>query len=81
MPKSKRFKKPTLQEVEVLCEAKDYTFDPETFWNYYESNGWRVGRNKMKSWKAAAAYWHSRRKNKPGSRVTIKGDPSFKGRF
>ncbi len=27
------------------------------FWDYYESNGWRVGRNPMKDWKAAARRW------------------------
>ena len=81
MPKSKRFVKPTLEEVKVLCEAKGYAFPAEEFWNYYEANGWYVGRRKMKSWKSAAAYWQSRRKNKPGARVPIKGDPSFEWRF
>lgn len=27
------------------------------FWDYYESNGWRVGRNAMKDWRAAARKW------------------------
>lgn len=30
----------------------------EDFWNYYESNGWHVGKNKMKSWRAAASRWN-----------------------
>ena len=33
------------------------TFSAEYFYNYYESNGWMVGRNKMKDWKAAVRKW------------------------
>ena len=32
-------------------------FEAEKFFNYYESNGWRVGSNKMKDWQAAARGW------------------------
>jgi len=32
----------------------------EKFEAYYESNGWKVGKNKMKSWKHAMAGWKSR---------------------
>ena len=32
----------------------------EDFWNYYESNGWHVGKNKMRSWTAAASQWNKR---------------------
>ncbi len=76
-----RMKKPTIEEVQAYIDEKGYSFDAETFWHYYESNGWHVGRKPMKAWKSAAAYWQSRRKNKPGSRVPIKGDPNFEGRF
>jgi hypothetical protein len=31
--------------------------EAEKFFNYYESNGWRVGKNPMKNWKAAANNW------------------------
>lgn len=27
---------------------------------YYESNGWRVGKNPMKDWRAAARNWNAR---------------------
>lgn len=30
------------------------------FWNYYESNGWKVGKNKMSKWKSSASGWLSR---------------------
>lgn len=32
----------------------------EAFFNHYEANGWMVGRNKMKNWKAAVAQWNAR---------------------
>ena len=31
--------------------------EAEKFFNYYESNGWKVGKNPMKNWKAAANNW------------------------
>ena len=37
-------------EVKVVTEAK-------AFFNYYESNGWMVGKNKMKNWEAAIRNW------------------------
>jgi hypothetical protein len=33
------------------------TVDPERFFNYYTSNGWKVGKNPMKDWKAAVRSW------------------------
>ena len=35
--------------------------DAESFFMYYESNGWYVGKNKMKCWKSAATGWVSRK--------------------
>ena len=31
--------------------------------DYYESNGWKVGRNNMKDWKATARRWSSKQKS------------------
>ena len=40
------------------CQEKGYTdVDVERFMNYYISNGWMVGKNKMKDWKAAVRNW------------------------
>ena len=52
-----KFVKPTIDEVAAYVREKDYTFDPVAFWNYYESNGWKVGRNTMKSWTSACVTW------------------------
>lgn len=58
------FKKPSLEEVKAYIEEKGYSIDAERFINYYESNGWMVGRNKMKNWKAAVSNWASKDKPK-----------------
>ena len=52
-----KFVKPTLEEVAAYMREKGYAVDAEAFWNYYESNGWRVGRSAMKSWKSACVTW------------------------
>ena len=63
--KSKRFTPPTLEEVKAYCLESGYRIDAERFIDYYESNGWIVGRNKMKDWKAAVRNWSKREDEKP----------------
>lgn len=48
---------PTLDEVKEYCLTNQKRVDPEKFWNYYQSNGWKVGRNTMKDWHSAIATW------------------------
>lgn len=55
--KTKRFAPPTQEELDAYCEKKGYTFNTKRFISYYESNGWKVGRNKMRSWRATADRW------------------------
>ncbi len=61
--KEKRFVKPTIQEIQAHILEKGYTFDAEAFYAFYESNGWKVGKNPMKNWKAACTTWAKNRKN------------------
>ena len=61
-PKRKNFVKPTVEEIEAFCKEKKYTVNAQQFFNYYESNGWKVGRNAMKSWQAAVQNWNIRDK-------------------
>ena len=49
--------KPTYEDVCAYCLERGNRIDPERFFNYYESNGWRVGRNPMKDWKACVRTW------------------------
>lgn len=73
---SKKFRKPTLDELIAYIKEKGYVFDPEAFMSYYDANGWRVGRNPMKSWKAACAYWNKNEKSVKGKKP-IQGSQSL----
>lgn len=57
---AKRFVAPSLEEIRAYVYEKGYAMSAEAFYNHYEANGWMVGRNKMKSWKAAVAQWNGR---------------------
>lgn len=54
----KRFVKPTQAEVAAYIAEKSYAVDAERWYAHYEANGWRVGKNPMKDWKAAVRVWH-----------------------
>jgi hypothetical protein len=60
------FNPPTLNEVleEMITKTDEYNAQIQSvrFHSYYESNGWMVGRNKMKNWRSAAAGWINRSK-------------------
>lgn len=66
-PPRSRFIPPTVEEVKQYCFDNSYTVDAERFVSYYESNGWMVGRNKMKSWQAAIRNWNTRGTDKPAT--------------
>ena len=51
--KTTRFIPPTVEEVAEYCRERGNKVDPQRFVDYYTSNGWQVGKNKMKDWKAA----------------------------
>jgi len=57
--KLRRFTPPSVNEVSEYAKEKGLAVNATKFVNYYESNGWMVGRNKMKSWKHAVANWAS----------------------
>lgn len=56
------FVKPTVEEVSAYIAERGYTFSAEEFVAFYESNGWKVGKNPMKSWQAACVTWQSKRR-------------------
>ena len=51
---------PTIDEVQEYATQKGYSIDAEHFVDYYTANGWRVGRNPMKDWRAAVRTWVTR---------------------
>lgn len=56
-PPKKQFLKPTFDEVRNYCAERKNQVDPERWYDYYVSNGWKVGKNPMKDWKAAIRTW------------------------
>lgn len=66
---ARSFQKPTVEEVKAFCAEKGYAVDALKFWNYYESNGWKVGRVPMKRWQAAIITWT--RNSTPSSKSAI----------
>ena len=60
-----KFKKPTHEEIQqYLDERKIKEFTANGFYDYYESKGWMIGRNKMKDWKAAVRTWENNNKKR-----------------
>ena len=72
--KRKRFEKPTLSEIKEYCIERNNNVDAEQFFDYYESNGWKVGKNSMKDWKAAVRTWERSEYRKPNSKKNSKED-------
>ena len=69
-PTRHSFSPPSVDDVREYCREKGYNVDPERFVDYYTSNGWKVGRNPMKDWKAALRSWE--RKEKPNGKTESK---------
>jgi len=59
-PMRKRFTPPTIEELNDYIREKGYAISPQRFMNFYEANGWKVGRNPMRDWKAAVRSWAGR---------------------
>ncbi|ADV42333.1 DUF6291 domain-containing protein [Bacteroides helcogenes] len=60
--KSFRFSKPTFKDVEEYIYEQKYSIDAQSFIDYYDANGWRVGKNPMKDWRAAVRTWQRNQK-------------------
>lgn len=59
----KRFKAPTVEEVQAYCDERGNHVDAQRFVDFYEAKGWLVGKNKMKDWKAAVRTWERNNSN------------------
>lgn len=62
-PARKRFTPPTLAEVTAYCRERQNAVDPQLFIDYYTANGWKVGKNSMKDWKAAVRTWEGKQRD------------------
>lgn len=59
--KKKNFIVPTVIEINDYCCLRDNGIDADQFYDFYQSKGWLVGKNKMKDWKAAIRNWERNR--------------------
>lgn len=71
--KNKRFTPPSVTEVSDYVAEKGYHIDPEAFVDFYQSKGWKVGKDSMKDWKAAVRTWAKRETKTP----KLKNAPSM----
>lgn len=60
-----RFIPPSVEEVEEYCRERNNDIDAQHFIDYYASNGWRVGKNPMKDWRATVRNWERSDSVKP----------------
>ena len=77
LPKNKhnsKFIKPSIEELNAYCLEQNLNVDCEYFFDYYESNGWKVSKSPMKDWKATLRNWH--RRNKKNVKQEEKKDTS-----
>lgn len=54
------FTPPTLEELKEYIKQNNYNIDSEHWLDHYQSNGWKVGKNNMKDWKATVRTWVKR---------------------
>ena len=54
------FLKPTRFDIKGYCIERKNNVDCETFYDFYESKDWLIGKNKMKDWKACVRTWEKR---------------------
>lgn len=72
--RAKRSAPSSLEEVVAYCQEIGSNADPQAYWDYYSSNGWKVGKNPMRDWKAAFRNWT--RRESPKSQSPPKQWPS-----
>ena len=64
---TKKFQKPTIFDIGVYCAERNNGIDAQSFYDFYESKGWKVGNAPMKDWKACVRTWEQR--NSKGSKL------------
>ena len=64
----KKFVPPTVEEVAAYCLERKNKVDAAYFVDHYTSNGWKVGKQNMKDWKAAVRTWEKNGYNQPSKK-------------
>ncbi len=68
------FVPPTVDEVGKFCAERNNAVDAQVFVDHYTSNGWMVGKNKMKDWKASVRTWEKRDESGRGNTNNARGN-------
>ena len=76
--KSTKFIPPTIDEIKAYCDERNSSVDPESFYSFYESKGWMIGKNKMKNWKMAISTWERKDANYVSNREEQKREENDK---
>jgi len=63
--------RPTLEEVIAYCQERNNGVDPQRWFDYYSANGWKVGKNSMKDWKACVRTWERNTQSKPNEALPV----------
>lgn len=58
--KNNIFITPTIELIKEYCQQRQNKINPNSFFDYYQSKGWMIGKNKMKDWKAAIRTWEAK---------------------
>ena len=60
---NRSFVKPSVEEIREYCQERKNSISAESFFDFYESKGWKVGNQPMKDWKACVRTWERRDKS------------------
>jgi hypothetical protein len=71
-----RFARPTVEQVAEYIVEINANVDPHKWFDHYTSNGWKVGRNPMKDWKACVRTWARGGQSNGGAGNRSGRDPS-----
>ena len=56
----KRFIPPSFGDIKEYCRERNNGVNPQVWIDFYTANGWMIGKNKMKDWKASVRTWEQR---------------------
>lgn len=62
------FTPPSLEQVRAYCDTHGLRVNPLKFYDFYASNGWKVGRNPMEDWQASLRLWAAREQEGAGGK-------------
>lgn len=56
------FSVPSVDEIKEYCQQRQNKINANSFYDYYQSKGWMIGKNKMKDWQACIRTWEHKDK-------------------